>query len=249
MLFTKIAGALAAVGVAICSAGPVSAQSSPPRSGEAAANRDKASGGAPAVRVHGNATLEMDQAALKYSRDARLNTQSRLLVTGGELRAIKKVEEALAVRNYDAAALALAAASAVAKTNEGKYSVAALQLQLGTETKNEALQDYAIDAALATGVAPAHLLPELYKRQGIAAILVKNYAKAEASLSKVVELSPQDSDAVVLLAEAKNRANKPTEALPLLEKAIALRSAANQPVPTEWTRAVGVIKAKAQVSR
>lgn len=240
VLISKINRAITfAMLIGATAAAPVAAQT-----GGAAVDPKTTFGGGTPLR-NNTAMDKMEyESTTKLEGEVRKSTLSK-----EEQRAVKKIEAALAAKNYEGATAAISAANAAAKTNDAKYTIATLQLRLGNETSNVAVQDQAIDAAIAAGVAPASLLPELYRRQSVAAILAKDYAKAETALNTLIGLAPQDAESIVLLAETKNRANKPAEALPLLEKAISLRTAASQPVPAEWTRAVGVMKAKMQVQR
>ena len=169
----------------------------------------------------------------------------RMQLSHDEYRAVRKIEAALSVRNYQAAAAAIAAAEPVAFSNDAKFVVAALKLQLGAETHNVPLQDQAIEAALASGVASREQAIELYRLQGRSGLRVKDYARAEAALSKYVQLAPKDPEAYVLLAETKSQAGKPAEALSLLEQAIMIKTNARQRVPAKWMNAKAVLAAKA----
>jgi tetratricopeptide (TPR) repeat protein len=61
-----------------------------------------------------------------------------------------------------------------------------------------------------------------------------NQAKAEAALTRWVEAAPNDPEAIVSLAESKASNRKPTEAVALLDRAIAAKEAAGQPAPETW---------------
>lgn len=161
-----------------------------------------------------------------------------------EQRALEIIDEALNAKKYPEAQAAIDEANAAATSGHARYAIATRLFRLGTETKDEAAQDRAIDAALATGVAPAATLPALYKNQGVAALLAKDYGKAEAAFTKVLGLAPADANTMVLLAETMNRANRPAEALILFERAISINGAANLETPAEWSHAVSVLRVK-----
>ncbi|HEX8442474.1 MAG TPA: hypothetical protein VF631_02380 [Allosphingosinicella sp.] len=78
----------------------------------------------------------------------------RARLSRAEQKAIKRLRDASAAKDYPAAAVALQSAKQAVKFKEGRYLVSVLQLQLGTETGNTALRMEAIDAALGTGLAP-----------------------------------------------------------------------------------------------
>lgn len=173
----------------------------------------------------------------------------RLQLSHDEHRAVKKIEAALAVKNFEGAADAIAAAEAVAESNDARFTIAALQLQLGIDTRNVPLQDEAIETALATGVGSREQMIELYRQQGLFGLRFRDYTKAEAALNKFVELAPKDPEAYILLAEAKTQSGKPVEALSLLEQAISLRAAAKQPVPGKWMSAKTILASQAAGQR
>jgi tetratricopeptide (TPR) repeat protein len=128
----------------------------------------------------------------------------------------------------------LTTAQASARSGYARYLASALQLRLGIETANLGLQSTAIDSMIASGAVPAAEVPQLYRNQ---AALFQNQAKldkAEAALTRYVELAPNDADALIGLATIKNDRKKPQEAVALIGRAIALRKAAGQPAPESW---------------
>ncbi|HEX8445491.1 MAG TPA: tetratricopeptide repeat protein [Sphingomonas sp.] len=128
----------------------------------------------------------------------------------------------------------VAEANAAAKTDEEKYFVAAVMLDLSKIDKNPATQAAAIDALIASNRAPADQLPTLYLASGQTAYQAKNYAKAEQMLSKAIELKTNNSDAYALLVEAQARQNKTPQALQTLQTAIDKQRAAGTKVPSDW---------------
>lgn len=151
-----------------------------------------------------------------------------------ERAAFLALRTALETKNYAAATGALSTAQAAARSNYARYLASALQLRLGIETSNLGLQSTAIDSMIGSGAAPASELPQLYRNQ---AALLQNQGKldkAEASLSRYVELAPNDAEALVALSQIKNDRKKPQEAVALLGRAIELRKAGGQPAPESW---------------
>jgi tetratricopeptide (TPR) repeat protein len=61
-----------------------------------------------------------------------------------------------------------------------------------------------------------------------------NKAKAETAFAKVVELSPNDPEALISLAQVKSDLKKPAEAVQLISRAIELKRAAGQTVDESW---------------
>ena len=152
-----------------------------------------------------------------------------------ERAALAALETALAARNYTAAQGALGTAQAAARGADARYYLAGLQLRLGRETNNTALQASAIEAMLASGRVPAAEQGSLYTTQGALFTFARDRQKAEASLTRALELAPS-AETAIALAQAKINLRKDVEALPLIERAIALRTAAGQRVPESWYR-------------
>lgn len=150
-----------------------------------------------------------------------------------ERAALIPLQTAVTAQDWAAAQAALPAALAAAQGADARYLTAAMQLRIGLGTNNTALQAQAIDGMIASGGAPQESLAQLYKNQGALASSARDLKKAEAAYAKWVEYAPNDADAIVLLAEAKNSANKVNEAVPLFERAIALKKASG-PVPESW---------------
>lgn len=150
-----------------------------------------------------------------------------------ERAALVPLQTAVTAKDWAAAQAALPAAQSAAQGPDARYLTAAMQLSIGLGTNNTALQAQAIDGMIASGGAPQESLAQLYKNQGALASNARDTKKAEAAYAKWVEYSPNDADAVVLLAEAKNSANKVNEAVPLFERAIALKKTSG-PVPESW---------------
>jgi hypothetical protein len=157
-------------------------------------------------------------------------------LTKEERAAMGPVQKAIIAKDWAAAQAALPAAQAAATSADGRYVIGQFKLQIGIGTNNEAMQAEAVDALIASGGAEASELPALYRNQGALALRASppNVAKAEAAFAKVVELNPADTDAIVNLAKIKSDARKPQEAVALIDRAIAAKKAAGQPVDETW---------------
>jgi hypothetical protein len=143
-------------------------------------------------------------------------------------------QKALAANDFATAGTQLAAAKAVASSPDDNYYVGSIAYDLGSKTKNAAMQMEGIDAMLASGKVDAAQQPNFYLAQGQMAYQAKNFAKAEASLDQAVKLGVADPNAFALLVETKNQNGKPAEAVEALEGAIAKQKAAGQIVPNDW---------------
>jgi hypothetical protein len=130
----------------------------------------------------------------------------------------------------------LAAAQAVATTTDDKYVVAKLQLDLAIAANDKAAQLAAIDAILASGGAEAVEISTLNNYKSGQALLAGDYARAETLLTAHLATAPNDLDAVINLSRTKLELKKDAEALPLLQRAIALNKAAGKKGEEAWYR-------------
>jgi tetratricopeptide (TPR) repeat protein len=151
-----------------------------------------------------------------------------------EREALQALVTAVQARNYSAATSALATAQAAAQSAYARYLASSLQLRLGAETNNSGLQMTALDSMIGSGVAPAAELPNLYKNKGALAQQIGKYDEAEQAYGRWAELAPNDSEALIALAEVRNLRKKIPESAAALDRAIDLRKAAGQPVPESW---------------
>ena len=151
-----------------------------------------------------------------------------------ERAALLPVQQAIQTNNFQAAAAALPAARSAAKGADARYMVGYYQLRTGIGTGNREMQAHAIDIILSSGAVPAADLPALYSNQGAVALIGHDLKKAEAAYTKLVELTPNDPNAVMTLAEVKHDVGKVPEAVTLMERAIDIRRASGQVVPESW---------------
>lgn len=159
----------------------------------------------------------------------------------GERAALLAFRTALEARNYPAATSAMADAQSGARSGYARYLASALQLRLGIETGNIGLQTTAIEAMIGSGAAPASEIPQLYRNQAALFQNAGKLDKAEAVLTRYLELAPNDAEAMLALAQVKNDRKKPQEAVALFDRAIDARKASGQPVPENWyKRALGL---------
>ena len=128
----------------------------------------------------------------------------------------------------------LAAAKAKAKNKDDHYVIAQLQLKAAVDAQDNAGMISGIDAVLASGVVPAATQPSLYLNLGKLQYNAKAYDKAGAAFERVLQLDPNNVDATVMLAEARNSQGRTAEGVALIQKAIAARTAAGQKPEENW---------------
>lgn len=148
--------------------------------------------------------------------------------------AIRALDAAVKGGDFTNLQALLAEANAKAKTADDRFAIASLQLRAAQAQNDKAATAAAVDGLLATGRVPE---PEAGKLRFSAAQLrfeLKQYDQAAAAFEQALAADPNNLDAYVLLAETRKGQNREVEAVPLLQKAIQLRSASGQAVPESW---------------
>jgi tetratricopeptide (TPR) repeat protein len=184
--------------------------------------------------VLGGAVVVAAPAEAKKKPEAAQPAQNSITLTKEERAAMAPVQTAITAKDWAAAQAGLPAAIAAATSPGGRYAIGRFQLEIGLGTNNVAMQSQGLENLIASGKVEAGDLPTIYRNQGVLANNAGNKAKAEAAYSKVVELSPNDPEALISLAQVKNDLKKPAEAVQLISRAIDLKRAAGQPVDESW---------------
>jgi tetratricopeptide (TPR) repeat protein len=162
--------------------------------------------------------------------------QRTFSLTRAEQTAIQPLHAAVEARNYAAAQAALPAARAAAQSADARYVLAQSLLRWGIDSQNMQLQSDAIEALIASGGAEPAEMPLLLRNQAAIAVSIGNRQRAEAAYTRLLELSPNDSAALVQLAEVKLDLRRPQDAVPLFERALQVAQASGQRPPESWYR-------------
>ncbi|HEX8668854.1 MAG TPA: tetratricopeptide repeat protein [Allosphingosinicella sp.] len=141
---------------------------------------------------------------------------------------LEDLRATVAAKNTAEFAQRLAAAEAVAKSNDEKYLIAKFRFQHARDINDAAAQLAAMEAILASGAAPADEVAQTQRNIAVIATQSKDYARADRAFAAMIAANPNDVDSVINLAASKLDQNREAEALPLLQRAIALRKAAGQ---------------------
>lgn len=171
-------------------------------------------------RKKGEAAAEPAERSYKLSKEERA--------------ALLPVQTAITAKDWATAQAGLPAAIAVAQGPDARYAIGRFQLEIGLGTSNVAMQSQGLENLIASGQVPAADLPVIYRNQAVLANNAGEKAKAEAAFARVVELSPNDPEALINLAQVKNDLRKPREAVQLLTRAIDMKRTAGQPVDESW---------------
>lgn len=147
---------------------------------------------------------------------------------------LNDLQKAVEAKDEAAYAAALPAAQAAAKNGDDRYVIAQFQLRHAIAANDDAGKVAAVQAMIDSGAATPEEMPTLYQNIGSLKYQAKDYAGAEAAFAKDVELRPNDTDAVLRLAQVKADGGRGAEAVPLLQKAIAAEVAAGRTPPENW---------------
>jgi tetratricopeptide (TPR) repeat protein len=148
--------------------------------------------------------------------------------------ALQPVQVAITAKDWAKATSLLPAAQAAAQSADAKYVYGQLELQIGLGMQDTTLQSKAVNDLIASGGALPSEMPALYRNQGAFALQAHNSAVAETAFAQVISLTPNDPEGYINLAKIKADARKPQEAVQLIDKAIALKTAAGQPADETW---------------
>ncbi|CAN5295218.1 hypothetical protein BH09PSE3_BH09PSE3_07910 [soil metagenome] len=158
------------------------------------------------------------------------------------------VQEAVKANNLPDALTKLSAADAVAKSPDELFIAAQLRYQIATTQKDAVAQGKSIDAMLASGGAPATLLPQLNMAAGNAAYQAGNYPRAIQLLNEAQRLGNKSPDVYLLLAEANFKANQVPAGLDFVQQAITAQEATGQKAPKEWYARAAAVAYKAKLN-
>ncbi|WP_414902929.1 tetratricopeptide repeat protein [Sphingomonas flavalba] len=149
--------------------------------------------------------------------------------------AIAPVDKAMKDKDFATAQTKLSEAAAVAKLPDEKFYVANFQLQLGQETKDQALQFKGIDGMLESGSqAAAPNRAKLLFYSGQAAYSNKDYPTAIRRLSEAEQAGNQNVDVYLLLAESYFKQDQIPAGLGYVERAVQIETAAGRKAPEDW---------------
>jgi len=188
-----------------------------------------------ALVIGGGATVATAPADAKKKEEP---AKPAVQLSKEERAALMPLQTAVTAKDWAAARAALPAAEAGATSGDAKRYLGYMLLQVGLGVNDETMQARAVDAIIASGTTPAADLPQLYQNQAALALRLSppNPQKAEAALTRLSELTPNDPEVLVNLAKVKSDLRKPMEALPLIDRAIAAKKATGQPVDVSWYR-------------
>ncbi len=152
-----------------------------------------------------------------------------------EFRAVAgPIQVAVTAKAWPDAVAKFDAADAAAKSPYEKFVVAQLRYVTARGMADTAAENAALDAMIASGGAPAEIAPSLNLQGGSNAYAAGKYQRAAQLLEEADRLGAKDDQLPVLIADSYYRMKNVPAGMAALEKGIAAKKAAGQPVPDTW---------------
>lgn len=162
--------------------------------------------------------------------------QTQIQVSRKAQPSLFALQEAVKANDATKIPAAVAAAEAAAQTKEDRFTLGQLQVKAGLAIKDDALVARGSNNMLTSGLATPEQIRIIRTSQAQSKYQAKDYAGAVTDLQTLIASDPQNTDAMVLLAEAYENLGQSQQAVATFQKAIVTKQAANQPVPSVWGR-------------
>jgi tetratricopeptide (TPR) repeat protein len=146
-----------------------------------------------------------------------------LTLTPAERLALLPLKQAVDARNWAAASALLPAARAATRSDNSRYVLGRLELDIAVATQNRTAQRQAIDAIAASRRASSEEQLELYRQIAGISYDAGSLNAAESALNRAIQIAPNDAESLSMLAQVHRNRNNQTQALAFFQR--ALRSA------------------------
>lgn len=163
-------------------------------------------------------------------------TPRQLKLSAKAQKAIVDLDTAVKAKNTAAIPGLIAAAQAVASTNDDRYAIATRQLQAAIDSNDYAGLVVAADAMRASG-APATETTKIYQFATQRFAAAKQYPQASAALDKWIAGEPNNADALLLKADLLHQQGRAADAVAALNQAIVHAKSSGAAVPESWYQA------------
>ena len=162
-------------------------------------------------------------------------------ITKEARNALVALQTAVLAKNAADIALKMAAAKALAKSQDDHCFIALMQVQAAVDANDLSTVAPALETQLASGSVPATRIAGLFENLGKLQYNKGAYGPASAALERAVAIEPGRAGAVIMLAETRVKQNRIPDAFELYRKAIAMEKAAGRvPVQNWYRRALSV---------
>jgi tetratricopeptide (TPR) repeat protein len=184
------------------------------------------------LAVSAPAAAQAPQAPAQPSQGGIVTHQPK--ISGGAAKAIIDLQTAINKNDTASIPAQLAAAKAAAKTPDDRYAIAILELKSAGMAHDHAQIAAGLQDMLASGSVKPEEQLGIYQALGQTYSALKQNQQATEAFQHVVQLDPNNVDAIAGLAEAQIAAGQGAAALPLLQQGIKVQQAGGQKAPEAW---------------
>ena len=190
---------------------------------------------APAQAQMGGYTPEASASASnKKDKNAPADDAGKPKISSSVRKEILELQTAVNAKDVANIPVKIAAAKAKAKTKDDIYTIAQLQLKAAVDANDKPGMLAGLQGVASSGfLKPADTVP-LYLNIGKLNYEAKAYDPAGVAFEQVLRIDPNNVEATVLLAEARNSQGRTVEAISMIERAIAAKATAGQKADEAW---------------
>jgi Flp pilus assembly protein TadD len=186
-------------------------------------------------------TLATSTPALAQKKDAATTpaAQSELCpgnLSNGARKALIDLKTAVDAKNAATFATADAAARAAVKNADDRCILAQLELSNAANASDYAGAATAVEALLASGVANKAMVVPILNNIGKNRFNGKDYAGASQAFERALQLAPNDSEQMMLLAETRAKTGQADAAIALYRKAVAASASSGVKIKEDYIK-------------
>lgn len=179
------------------------------------------------IRSQSGSASSKSEEEVKTQQEAdKLSTGRKLDISKEARKAIIELQTAVSAKDSANIPAKLAAAQAVAKTNDDKFVIAINQTKAATDAGDLAGMRAGIDALRASGGAQTLDLVGRYNNLGKRYYDAKQFDQAATTFEQTLTLDANNADALKMLASTRETQGRKGEAVGLMAKSIAAAKAA-----------------------
>lgn len=170
----------------------------------------------------------------KKEKEAAAAAAPALNLSEAVRKPIAEAQKALAAKDNATAATQIAAAEAVAKSDDDRYAVAALKLPLVASDPDRSKLIEVLDVLVNNPKTPPADLTRYTYFRGALPFEQKKYGEALPYLTKARDMGYQDSNLSLQIAQSMIETGDVTGGIAEIDKAIAAEEAAGKKAPQAW---------------
>lgn len=186
------------------------------------------------AQTRGSPTRDAEPAAAPAATPTATPALCQAGISKGARTALIGLQTAVVAKDTANIPARLAAAQAVAKSNDDRCFIGQMQMKAAVDANDLKSVPAALEAQLASGSVPPARVAGLYETLAKMQFEKGAFAEAERSYERALALAPGRADAVIMLGETKFKQNRAADALPLYQKAIGIELAAGRKPAESW---------------